>query len=60
MVRIAVADVGEIVDVLHIDDQSVPPRVMDGSRLQEGDVLEGRSVLPGNIQLVLLVNLCFL
>ena len=57
MVGVAIADVGEVVDILHVDDEGVSARVVDRSGLQEGDVFEGRRVLPGDVQLVLLVDL---
>jgi hypothetical protein len=57
VVGVAIADVGEVVDILHVDDESVSARVVDRSGLQEGDIFEGRRVLPGDVQLVLLVDL---
>ena len=38
MVGVAVADVGEVVDILHVDDEGVSARVVDRSGLEEGDV----------------------
>lgn len=60
MVWVAVADVGLIVDVLQVDDERVSGLAMDGASLQEGDVVEGRRCFPGDVQLVLLIDLCLL
>ena len=38
VIGVAVADVGEVVDILHVDDEGVSARVVDRSGLQEGDV----------------------
>lgn len=57
VVGVAIADVGEVVDILHVDDEGISAGVVDCSGLEEGDVFEGRRVLPGYVQLVLLVDL---
>lgn len=54
MVWIAIANVGNVVLVLHVDDECVSGWAMDGPGLQEGDVFEGRGVLPCDVELLLL------
>jgi hypothetical protein len=57
VVWVTIADVCQVVDILHVDDERIFGLAMNGARLKEGDILKGRSVLPGDVQLILLINL---
>lgn len=49
MIGVAVVNICEVVNILHVDDEHISARVMDCSCLEECDVVEGRSIFPGDV-----------